>query len=87
MGDTKPDEAIAETIFHYLLPEGCLHIYGKGGCTADAIVQEATCPLGENGVHQFPEWLDAGEWEAYRRRFEAECGLSCSTICRPPFAP
>jgi len=59
MGDV-PDKSTFdenETIIHYLLPEGCAHVYGKNGVTTDAIVREADVPLGADGVHIFPEWM------------------------------
>ena len=58
MGDAAPDaETLAKSplTVHYLLPDGCVHVYGGDVSTA-AVVREASCPL-VDGEHQFPSWL------------------------------
>eukprot|EP00929_Paragymnodinium_shiwhaense_P122096 TRINITY_DN94647_c0_g1_i1.p1 TRINITY_DN94647_c0_g1~~TRINITY_DN94647_c0_g1_i1.p1 ORF type:complete len:140 (-),score=45.98 TRINITY_DN94647_c0_g1_i1:317-736(-) len=61
MGDNPPDEATIKAnpgvTVHYLLPEGCVHVFGEQGVPMDAVIRQAPCPLGEDGVHAFPEWL------------------------------
>jgi hypothetical protein len=44
MGDPAPAVGEGETVVHYLVPDGCVH------------VREDAVPL-EGGVHTFPEWL------------------------------
>mmetsp|Transcript_100343 Transcript_100343/g.323847 ORF Transcript_100343/g.323847 Transcript_100343/m.323847 type:complete len:420 (+) Transcript_100343:87-1346(+) len=58
-GDAPPDGAAAGTAstVHYLLPDGCVHVYGQAGVPVSAIVREEAVPLGAGGVHVFPEWL------------------------------
>jgi len=64
MGDAPPDEATIKAnggvTIHYLLPEGCVHVYGEQGVPMEAVLRQAACPLGEDGVHKFPEWLASG---------------------------
>jgi uncharacterized protein (DUF952 family)/glutathione S-transferase len=62
MGDAEPDaeaQSGHDTTVHYLVPDGCVHVYGKAGTgvTTGAIVREEHIPLGADGVHIFPEWL------------------------------
>jgi len=60
MGDKEPDadaRAYAPTTVHYLLPDGCVHVYGDSGVSTAAIVRSEAVPLGEDGVHVFPAWL------------------------------
>jgi uncharacterized protein (DUF952 family) len=61
MEDKAPDgsESLdAETsMVHYLLPEGCAHVYGPNGVPTSAIVRQEAVPLGEDGNFTFPEWL------------------------------
>eukprot|EP00928_Gymnodinium_smaydae_P062279 TRINITY_DN46186_c0_g1_i1.p1 TRINITY_DN46186_c0_g1~~TRINITY_DN46186_c0_g1_i1.p1 ORF type:complete len:140 (-),score=35.50 TRINITY_DN46186_c0_g1_i1:257-676(-) len=63
MGDAPPDEATIKAnpgvTVHYLLPEGCVHVYGAQGVPMDAVMRQGECPLGADGVHKFPEWLTA----------------------------
>ncbi|CAE8606111.1 unnamed protein product [Polarella glacialis] len=60
MGDAPPD---AETVskspltIHYMLPDGCVHVYGSAGVPMSAVIKQAPVPLGADGVHVFPEWL------------------------------
>ena len=58
MGDEKPptDDQSNTSLVHYLVPDGCVHVYGDNGVPASAIVRESFVPL-ENGQHIFPEWL------------------------------
>lgn len=60
MGDKELDEAARTgeaTTIQYLLPDGCVHVYGKNGVSVAAAVREEVVPLGADGVHKFPEWL------------------------------
>mmetsp|Transcript_2264 Transcript_2264/g.6314 ORF Transcript_2264/g.6314 Transcript_2264/m.6314 type:complete len:183 (+) Transcript_2264:45-593(+) len=61
MGDAPPDkaarDAAGDTAVHYLMSDGCVHVYGGGGVSTEAIVREARVPLGTDGVHVFPDWL------------------------------
>ena len=60
MGDAPPptpEDGSGCVTIHYLLPDGCVHVYGGDGVPTSAIVREAAVPLGEDGVHIFPEWL------------------------------
>lgn len=59
-GDAGPDnteKSAASTVVHFLKKDGCVHVYGNAGVTLDMVVREAAVPLGEDGVHKFPEWL------------------------------
>jgi len=56
VADTSTFDENAITI-HYLLPDGCAHVYGKAGVCTDSIVREEDVTLGADGVHVFPEWL------------------------------
>ena len=53
----KPPPRVAETTVHYLIAEGCVHVYSRSPVSTDAIVRSAPVPLGADGVHRFPEWL------------------------------
>ena len=60
MGDTPPSApvlAAAKTTVHYLVSDGCVHVYGSAGVSMGAVVRRAPIPLGADGVHVFPEWL------------------------------
>jgi uncharacterized protein (DUF952 family) len=60
MGDAQPDDvarSAAPTVVHFLRKEGCVHVYGKDAVTMDMVVREAPVPLGDDGIHKFPEWL------------------------------
>ena len=57
-GDQPPTAAAqskAATTVHYMIADGCVHVYG-GAVGVDAIVRQESVPLGPNG-HQFPDWL------------------------------
>lgn len=59
MGDAEPDvatKALATTVVHYLRADGCVHVYGPK-VPMSALVRKAAVPLGEDGVHVFPDWL------------------------------
>jgi uncharacterized protein (DUF952 family)/mannose-6-phosphate isomerase-like protein (cupin superfamily) len=58
MGDSAPDASAKSettTVVHYLKPDGCVHVFGKAGITMDMVVREEAVPLGQDGVHRFPE--------------------------------
>eukprot|EP00443_Scrippsiella_acuminata_P022995 CAMPEP_0115226746 /NCGR_PEP_ID=MMETSP0270-20121206/30789_1 /TAXON_ID=71861 /ORGANISM="Scrippsiella trochoidea, Strain CCMP3099" /LENGTH=415 /DNA_ID=CAMNT_0002641177 /DNA_START=52 /DNA_END=1298 /DNA_ORIENTATION=+ len=60
MDDAEPDAAArakSATTVHYLLPNGCVHVYGDAGVPLDCIVRDEHVPLGKDGVHVFPAWL------------------------------
>ena len=60
MGDAAPSAsvlAVAKTVVHYLVSDGCVHVYGSAGVSMGAVVRKAKVPLGSDGVHVFPEWL------------------------------
>jgi len=59
MGDEDPPKPSAgEITIHYLLPGGCVHVFGDDGVPTSAIVREAQVPLDKaTGVHTFPDWL------------------------------
>ena len=54
-----------ETIVHYLLPEGCIHVYSLSFVTSgvvgldlsQAFIRSSLCPLGADGFHEMPAWL------------------------------
>lgn len=57
MGDSPPaDVGASGTTVHYLVADGCVHVYGAPVATS-CIVRRAKVPLGKDGVHVFPEWL------------------------------
>jgi uncharacterized protein (DUF952 family) len=59
MGDAPPSAATmatAATTVHYLIADGCVHVYGESVRTS-AIVRQVVVPLGADGVHVFPSWL------------------------------
>mmetsp|Transcript_19445 Transcript_19445/g.23262 ORF Transcript_19445/g.23262 Transcript_19445/m.23262 type:complete len:184 (-) Transcript_19445:34-585(-) len=61
MGDASPSGetlAKAKTTVHYWKLDGCVHVYGDAGVSMDAVVREEPVPLGADGVHVFPPWLD-----------------------------
>eukprot|EP00959_Pyramimonas_sp_CCMP1952_P260750 5452218-Pyramimonas_sp.AAC.3 len=61
MGDPSPgaDELEkAATTVHYWQADGCVHVYGSAGVKTSAIVREEAVPLGTDGVHVFPAWLN-----------------------------
>lgn len=61
MGDTPPcketRDAAGQTSVHYLMSDGCVHVYNDSGVSTDCIVKEAKVPLGPDGAHIFPDWL------------------------------
>mmetsp|Transcript_91119 Transcript_91119/g.174757 ORF Transcript_91119/g.174757 Transcript_91119/m.174757 type:complete len:185 (+) Transcript_91119:68-622(+) len=61
MGDTPPDASTrataGKTAVHYLMADGCVHVYSDLGVSFGAVVREAKVPLGDDGVHVFPEWM------------------------------
>eukprot|EP00747_Dinoflagellata_sp_TGD_P188115 gnl/TRDRNA2_/TRDRNA2_46608_c0_seq2.p1 gnl/TRDRNA2_/TRDRNA2_46608_c0~~gnl/TRDRNA2_/TRDRNA2_46608_c0_seq2.p1 ORF type:complete len:153 (-),score=32.10 gnl/TRDRNA2_/TRDRNA2_46608_c0_seq2:30-488(-) len=65
MGDEPPDAArldAAPTTVHYLLPNGCVHVYSAAGVSWHAVKRSADVPLGEDGeTRSFPEWLDTAD--------------------------
>jgi len=57
-GDAAPSSTAlcnATTTVHYLIADGCVHVYG-GVVSMDAIVRVEKVPLGPQG-HVFPDWL------------------------------
>jgi len=58
MGDPAPPlPESGNTTVHYLLPDGCVHIYCDAGLGMAAVTREAAVPLGEGRAHEFPSWL------------------------------
>lgn len=62
MGDAAPSMdtqfSSADTVVHYLIPDGCVHVYGIKGVPTSAIVRQEHVPLDKKtGVHVFPDWL------------------------------
>lgn len=60
MGDAGPDDAAqagSTTTVHFLIPDGCVHVYGTEGVPMSAVVRSAPVPIGADGKHVFPEWL------------------------------
>jgi uncharacterized protein (DUF952 family) len=60
MDDQPPKipEGPGKLTIHYLLPDGCVHVYGDDGVACSAIMREADVPLDPaTGVHSFPAWL------------------------------
>lgn len=60
MGDAPPSGstlAASATTVHYLMADGCVHVYGSSGVSMNAVVRRAKVPLGKDGVHVMPEWL------------------------------
>jgi len=55
---SKAEQADATTTIHYMKPDGCVHVYGEAGVPVSAVMRSAHVPLGKDGVHVFPEWLD-----------------------------
>ena len=61
MGDPSPEKDVLEkaaTTVHYWQADGCVHVYGAAGVKTSAIVREEAVPLGSDGVHVFPAWLN-----------------------------
>ena len=60
MGDKQPSPMIvaaAPTTVHYLIADGCVHVYG-GSVEWSAVARPPQhIPLGPDGVHQMPPWL------------------------------
>ena len=44
MGDAAPTPAEGELAIHYLIPEGCVHVFGAGGVPTSAILREEAVP-------------------------------------------
>jgi len=58
MGDAAPPSPADGCLtMHYLVPDGCVHVYGGAGVPTSAIVREEAVPLGADGKHTFPDWL------------------------------
>jgi uncharacterized protein (DUF952 family) len=60
MGDEPPGTdtlAASETTVHYLMSDGCVHVYGQAGVSMSSVVRKAHVPLGTDGKHVFPAWL------------------------------
>ena len=60
MGDPPPDASAlagARTTVHYLMADGCVHVFGASGVSMAAVVRKAAVPLGKDNVHVFPEWM------------------------------
>jgi uncharacterized protein (DUF952 family) len=58
MGDEAPATPSGDALtIHYLIPDGCVHVYGSAGVPTSAIVREEAVPLGPDGKHVFPAWL------------------------------
>uniref|UniRef100_A0A7S2DNH2 Uncharacterized protein n=1 Tax=Haptolina brevifila TaxID=156173 RepID=A0A7S2DNH2_9EUKA len=60
MGDAPPSASVLASSFttvHYLMADGCVHVYGPAGVSMSAVVRRAKVPLGKDGVHIFPDWL------------------------------
>ena len=65
-GPSKDTIEESDVTMHYLLPDGCIHVYTNrkvedgaidiGLDFVHALIQAAPCPL-VDGSHQFPEWL------------------------------
>ena len=59
MGDAAPPAPLGDdaVTIHYMLPDGCVHVYGSSGVPTSAIIREADVPLEADGTHKFPAWL------------------------------
>lgn len=60
MGDAVPPmpQQAGDTTVHYLLPDGCVHVYGTDGVPTSAIIQQECVPYdAEKNEHVFPVWL------------------------------
>ena len=57
MGDAPPPAPTSGTTVHYLIADGCVHVFGPAGVSMGAVVRKAAVPLGKDGVHVFPDWL------------------------------
>mmetsp|Transcript_5625 Transcript_5625/g.9714 ORF Transcript_5625/g.9714 Transcript_5625/m.9714 type:complete len:155 (+) Transcript_5625:125-589(+) len=61
MGDASPPADVlakASTTVHFWKTDGCVHVYGSAGVKTSAIVREEAVPLGPDGTHVFPAWLN-----------------------------
>lgn len=56
MSDPAPPRKDASSVIHYLLPEGCVHVYGEQGVPWDAVSKCVPLPL-KDSVHSFPSWI------------------------------
>ena len=59
MGEGAPSKAVlgsATTTVHYLIADGCVHVYGAG-VSMSAVSQKEHIPLDGHGKHVFPMWL------------------------------
>ena len=59
----SPVIASGHTMIQYIVPDGCVHVYGPEGVPTDAIVREDAVPL-VDGSFVFPSWLDSIEEKA-----------------------
>jgi uncharacterized protein (DUF952 family) len=60
MGDETPSKSIthaASTTVHYLIADGCVHVYGAPVVWSAVAREPCHVPLGPDGVHQMPAWL------------------------------
>mmetsp|Transcript_30657 Transcript_30657/g.79630 ORF Transcript_30657/g.79630 Transcript_30657/m.79630 type:complete len:199 (+) Transcript_30657:175-771(+) len=60
MGDTPPSSIIvgaAPTTVHYLVADGCVHVYGSSVSWSAVSRPPQHLPLDENGTHVMPAWL------------------------------
>lgn len=60
MGEGSPSAstlASAQTTVHYLIADGCVHVYGAAGVSMSAVMQKEHVPLDGHGNHVFPVWL------------------------------
>ena len=60
MGEDPPsakDLSEASTPVHYLIANGCVHVYGSSGVSMSIVTQVSKVPLGSDGKHVFPVWL------------------------------
>lgn len=64
MTDPEPSADVrqqAPSVIHYLLPEGCVHVYGdatnaESGVPWEAVARCEAVPW-KDGVHKFPAWM------------------------------
>ena len=60
MGEGAPSKEkleTADTTVHYLIADGCVHVYGAPGVGMHLVTQMEHVPLGSDGKHVFPVWL------------------------------
>jgi uncharacterized protein (DUF952 family) len=61
MDDAAPsmqDRTADSTVVHYLLPDGCVHVYGAQGVPVTAVVRQERVPYNsDTKEHDFPTWL------------------------------